>query len=70
MKNPKIIIHKSDDGQTYFTVTAKNGEIRVTSETHTQKHNTISAIFGLLKDCAVLWAKHKLGIKVVEDLTK
>jgi uncharacterized protein YegP (UPF0339 family) len=70
MKNPKIIIHKSDDGQTYFTVTANNGEIRVTSETHTQKHNTISAILGLLKDCAILYAKHKLGIKVIEDLTK
>jgi uncharacterized protein YegP (UPF0339 family) len=39
-----IKIHKSKNGQYYFTVHAKNGAVLVTSEMYTRKVNTHKAI--------------------------
>lgn len=69
MKNPKATIHKSQDGQYYYTITAKNGQTMATSETMTQKHNVQSGIWGLIKTCVALWFKSKLGKQVIEDRT-
>lgn len=70
MKNPKATIHKSENGEYYYTVISQNGEVLVTSETFTQKHNAESGIWGLIKTCVKLWFKSKLGVNVIEDLTK
>lgn len=40
----KYVIKKSEDGQYYYTVTGANGEVMLTSETMTAKHNCIKAI--------------------------
>jgi uncharacterized protein YegP (UPF0339 family) len=42
--NMKYVIKKSTDGQYYYTVTGANGEIMLTSETMTAKHNCLKAI--------------------------
>ncbi len=67
MKNPKASIHQSEDGQFYYTVTSQNGNVLVTSETMTQKHNATSGIWALIKTCVKLWFKSKLGLSVIED---
>ncbi len=70
MKNPKAEIHKSKDGQFYFTIVSSNGQVQVTSETMTQKHNVTSGIWALIKTCVKLWFKSKLGLCVIQDNTK
>jgi uncharacterized protein YegP (UPF0339 family) len=40
----KYVIKKSSDGQYYYTVTGSNGEVMLTSETMTAKHNCVKAI--------------------------
>lgn len=40
----KYVIKKSADGQYYYTVTGANGEVMLTSETMTAKHNCVKAI--------------------------
>lgn len=40
----KYVIKKSVDGQYYYTVTGANGEVMLTSETMTAKHNCVKAI--------------------------
>jgi uncharacterized protein YegP (UPF0339 family) len=40
----KYVIKKSADGQYYYTVTGANGEVMLTSETMTAKHNCLKAI--------------------------
>lgn len=37
-------IRKARNGQFYFVLTAKNGEVILTSEQYTQKHNCLSGI--------------------------
>lgn len=53
MNNPKFTIHPSQDGQFYFTLTAENGQVLVTSETYTQKHNCIEGIAAV---CTAVYA--------------
>lgn len=67
MKNPKATIHKSENGEYYYTVISQNGEVLVTSETFTQKHNAESGIWALIKTCVKLWFKSKLGKSIIED---
>lgn len=67
MKNPKSVIYKSENGQFYYTVISQNGEVLVTSETFTQKHNAEGGIWALIKTCVKLWFKSKLGKSVIED---
>lgn len=43
-KAMKYVIKKSVDGQYYYTVTGANGEVMLTSETMTAKHNCVKAI--------------------------
>lgn len=69
MKNPKATIHKSENGQFYYTITSQNGEVLVTSETFTQKHNAESGIWALIKTCVKLWFKSKLSRAIIFDLT-
>lgn len=40
----KYKIKKSSDGQFYFVLTAKNGQVILTSELYTQKHNCLAGI--------------------------
>jgi uncharacterized protein YegP (UPF0339 family) len=40
----KYIVQKSRDGQYYFNLTAKNGEIILTSEMYTTKQNCLNGI--------------------------
>ena len=54
MKNPKINLHKSVDGQYFYTITAKNGEVLTVSETMTQKHNAKSGALGLIKAAVLI----------------
>ena len=67
MKNPKATIYKSENGQFYYTIISQNGEVLVTSETFTQKHNAEGGIWALIKTCVKLWLKSKLGKLVIED---
>jgi uncharacterized protein YegP (UPF0339 family) len=67
MKNPKAVIYKSENGQFYYTVISQNGEVLVTSETFTQKHNAEGGIWALIKTCVKLWLKSKLGKQIIED---
>jgi uncharacterized protein len=43
-------IKRSTDGQFYFTFHAKNGKVRMTSETYTRKETCKHAIEGLYID--------------------
>lgn len=43
-RDMKYVIKKSADGQYYYTVTGANGEVMLTSETMTAKHNCLKAI--------------------------
>lgn len=40
----KFTIYKSDDGQFYYVVTSRNGQIMLTSETMKRKQSCVSAI--------------------------
>ena len=42
-------IHKSADGQFYFTITAKNGQVLVTSETYKQHASAMKGINAVKK---------------------
>jgi uncharacterized protein YegP (UPF0339 family) len=44
-----IHIHRSKNKQLYFTITAKNGRVLVTSETYKQKRSIRSAITAIRK---------------------
>lgn len=59
-----INIHKSKDGQFYFVVKAKNGEIMCTSETYTRKSNLKKGIAALRK------VMLKYYIKTIDHTTK
>jgi len=51
--NPmKYVIKKSEDGQYYYTVTGANGEVMLTSETMTAKHNCVKAIERLREEAS------------------
>jgi uncharacterized protein YegP (UPF0339 family) len=67
MKKSRAIIHRSGDGQFYYTVVAKNGEVLVTSETFTQKHNAKGGIGALIWTCLKLWIGLKFGLVEIED---
>lgn len=69
MKNPKINLHKSVDGQYFYTITAKNGEVLTVSETMTQKHNAKSGALGLIKAAVLIWFGLKCGKQVIDDQT-
>lgn len=69
MKNPKINLHKSTDGQYFYTITSRNGEVLVVSEMLTQKHNARSGAWGLVKAAVAIWFKAKLGKQVINDQT-
>jgi len=43
-----IIVHKSKDGQFYFTVTAHNNKVLTTSETYKKKAGAIKGITSLI----------------------
>lgn len=45
-------IHKAQDEQYYVIAKASNGEILMTSETYTQKHNAFNCIRSLLDNIA------------------
>jgi uncharacterized protein YegP (UPF0339 family) len=45
-----IHIHRSKNKQLYFTITAKNGRVLVTSETYKKKRGIIKGIASLLKN--------------------
>lgn len=70
VKTPKALVNEADNGQFYYTIISSNGEVLVTSETFTQKHNATKGIWALIKACVKMWVKHKLGINVIEDKTK
>ena len=48
----KYVIKKSEDGQYYYTVTGANGEVMLTSETMTAKHNCVKAIERLREEAS------------------
>jgi len=48
-----INIHKSKDDQFYFTITAKNGKVIVTSETYKKKPSAFKGIVSLLRTLAL-----------------
>ncbi len=43
-KHPKFDLRKSKNGQYYFNLTAENGQVILTSEMYTQKHNALNGI--------------------------
>lgn len=45
----KFIILKSKNGQFYFTLNGKNGQVVMTSETYTRKHSCIKTICSIIK---------------------
>ena len=44
----KYEIKNSDDGQFYFTLHSRNGEIITTSELYTQKHSCYDGIYSVM----------------------
>jgi len=44
-----IHIHKSKDDQFYFTVTAKNSKVLVTSEMYKKKPSALKGIYSLIR---------------------
>lgn len=59
-----IYIHKSKDKQFYFTVTARNGRVLLTSETYKKKVSCRDGIEALLKsldDCKEIEDKTDVG---------
>lgn len=45
-------IHKAQDEQYYVIAKASNGEILMTSETYTQKHNAIKCVASIINGIA------------------
>ena len=61
MRQMKVKIKRSSNGQYYFNVCADNSQILATSETYTQKHNAVKAINSLING---------MGMAQVIDETK
>ena len=51
MANPKFHLKKSKDGQFYFNLHAKNGEIVLTSERYKAKASAKNGIASIKKNC-------------------
>lgn len=49
-KHPKFDLKKATDGQYYFNLTARNGEIILTSERYTRKENALNGIDSVKKN--------------------
>lgn len=58
-----IHIHDSSDGLFYFTVTAKNGRVLVTSETYKERRNALKGALALYEVLTGLWDEKK-GLQV------
>ncbi len=63
MKKAKYVLHKSKDGQFYFTLNAKNGRVLMTSETYKTKGGAFRGVD------AVTYANFPAGMLVTEDRT-
>jgi uncharacterized protein YegP (UPF0339 family) len=48
----KFTIYKSDDGQYYYVVSSRNGQIMLTSETMKKKQSCTSAIKRIMEHAA------------------
>ncbi|WP_434779473.1 YegP family protein [Neisseria sp. Ec49-e6-T10] len=53
-------IKKAKDGQFYFHLTAKNGEIILTSEMYRQKNSALSGIQSVQNNCVINEHFHKV----------
>lgn len=58
-----IRIHNSTDGQFYFTVTAANNKVLVTSETYTRRENALKGAMALYEVLSSLWNETK-GLEI------
>lgn len=57
-------LKKAKDGQFYYVLKAKNGKVRMTSETHTRKRNAVEAMSGAVSDfCSVVGILSSRAIK-------
>lgn len=57
-----IKIHKSKNRQYYFTVSARNGQVLVTSETYTRKRNIVKSVAALKKAL--------VAVKILDETNK
>jgi uncharacterized protein YegP (UPF0339 family) len=64
----KVKIHRSKDGQFYFTF-VKN-QVSVTSETYTRKANAIKSAMGLAEGLRNWWHLYEEGDAEIIDTTK